>query len=51
MAHYLQVDAVLVMRMSNHEELINPGAKGIPLDLVKLGHDLDSTGHERAGPL
>ena len=39
------------MRMSNHEGLINPNAKGIPLELAHLSCDLDGMGRERAGPL
>ena len=39
------------MRTSNHERLIDPGAKGIPLELAHLSRDLDGTSHERAGPL
>ena len=50
-AHRLQIDAVPIMRMSNHEGLIDPSAKGIPLKLAHSGHDLDGTSHERAGPL
>ena len=47
----LQVDAVPIMRTSNHEGLIHPSAKGIPLELAHLSCDLNSMGHERAGPL
>ena len=39
------------MRTSNREGLIDPDAKGIPLELAHPSHDLDGTGHERAGPL
>ena len=39
------------MRTSNHEGLINPGVKGIPLKLAHSSHDLNGMGHERAGPL
>ena len=39
------------MRTSNHEGLINPGSKGIPLELAHPGRDLDGTDRERAGPL
>ena len=39
------------MRTSNHEGLIDPGTKGIPLKLAHPSHDLDGTGRERAGPL
>jgi len=39
------------MRTSNHEGLIDPGAKGIPLELEHPSHDLDSTRRERTGPL
>ena len=37
--------------MSNHEGLIDPDTKGIPLELAHQCHDLDGTGHERTGPL
>ena len=36
---------------SNHEGLIDPGMKGIPLELAHPSHDLDDTSCERAGPL
>ena len=39
------------MRMSNNEGPIDPGVKGIPLELAHPSRDLDGTGHERAGPL
>ena len=39
------------MRTTNHEGLIDPGMKGIPLELMHLSRDLDGTGRERAGPL
>ena len=39
------------MRTSNREGLIDIGTKGIPLELVHPSCDLNSTGHERAGPL
>ena len=51
MAHCLQIDAIPIMRMSNHEGLIGPGAKGIPLELAHPSRDLDGMGHERASPL
>ena len=51
MAHRLQINAVPIVRTSNHEGLIDPGAKGIPLKLAHLRRDLDGTGHERTGPL
>ena len=51
MAHRLQIDVVPIMRMSNREGLIDPIAKGIPLELAQLGHDLDGMSRERAGPL
>ena len=47
----LQIDVVPIMRMSNQEGLIDPGAKGIPLELAHPSHDLDGTGRERAGLL
>ena len=40
-----------IVRMSNHEGLFDPSAKGIPLELVHPCCDLNGTGHERAGPL
>ena len=46
MAHRIQVDATNVMRMSNHEGLINPGMKGILLELAHPSRDLDGTGGE-----
>ena len=39
------------MRTSSHKGLIDPGTKGIPLELAHPSHDLNSTGRERAGPL
>ena len=39
------------MRTSNHEGLIDLGAKGIPLGLAHPSCDLDGISHERAGPL
>ena len=39
------------MRMSNHKGLIDPGAKGIPLELAHPSRDLNGTSRERAGPL
>ena len=39
------------MRMSNHEGLIYPSTKDIPLKLAHLSHDLDGTSRKRAGPL
>ena len=39
------------MRMSNREGLINPGAKGIRLELAHPSHDLDGMSREQAGPL
>ena len=51
MAHRLQIDVVPIMRMSNHEGLIDPSKKGIPLKLAHLSHDLDGTSREQAGPL
>ena len=50
-AHRLQIDVVAIMRTSNHEELIDPSVKSIPLELAYPSRDLDGTGHERAGPL
>ena len=49
MAHRLQIDVVPIMRMSNREGLIDPGVKGIHLELAHLSHDLDGTSRERAG--
>ena len=37
--------------MINHEALINPGMKGIPLKLAHPRRDLNGMGHKRAGPL
>ena len=51
MAHRLQIDVVPIMRTSNREGLIDPSAKGIPLELPHPSHDLDDMSHERAGPL
>ena len=51
MAHRLQIDDVPIMRMSNREGLIDPGAKGIPLELAHSGHDLDGLSHERAAAI
>jgi len=34
MAHRLQIDVVPIVRMSNHEGLINLDTKGIPLELA-----------------
>ena len=51
MAHRLQIDDVPIMRMSNHEGLIDLGAKGIPLELAHPRCDLDGMGRERTGPL
>ena len=39
------------MRMSNHEGLIDPGVKGIPLELAHLSRDPNGTSRERASPL
>ena len=39
------------MRMSNRKGLVDPSAKRIPLELAHPSCDLNSTGHERAGPL
>jgi len=39
------------MSMSNREGLIDPGAKGIPLELAHLGRDLNGTSREHVGPL
>ena len=39
------------MRTSNHEGLIDPSAKRIPLELAHLGCDLNDMGRQRAGPL
>ena len=50
-AHRLSIDVVPIMRTSNREGLIDPGVKGIPLELEHPGHDLDGMSHERAGPL
>ena len=50
-AHRLQVDAVPIMRMSNHEGLMDAGMKGIPLELAHPCYDLDDMGHEQTGPL
>ena len=49
--HRLQIDVVPIMRTSNREGLINPRAKGIPLELAHLSRDLDGMIRERAGPL
>ena len=51
MAHHLQIDVVPIMRTSNREGLINPRAKGIPLELAHLSRDLDGMIREQAGPL
>ena len=51
MAHRLQIDVVPIIRMSNHEGLIDPDAEGTPLELAHLSHDLDGTSHKEAGPL
>ena len=37
--------------MSNREGLIDPSAKGIPLELAYPSQDLDGTSRKRAGPL
>jgi len=37
--------------MSNHEGLIDPSTKGIPIELAHPSRDLDGAGHERASPL
>ena len=39
------------MRTSNHEGLIDPGVKGIPLELAHLSRDPNGTSRERASPL
>ena len=51
MAHHLQIDVVPIVRMSNREGLIDLGAKGVPLELAYLRHDLDIMGREQTGPL
>ena len=51
LTHRLQIDDVPIMRMSNHKGLIDPDVKGIPLELAHPSRDLNSMGHERAGPL
>ena len=45
-AHRLQINVVPIMRMSNREGLIDPGAEGIPLKLAHPSHDLDGTSYE-----
>ena len=50
-AHHLLVDDVPVMRMSNREGLVDPGMKGVPLELAHPRRDLDGMGRERTGPL
>ena len=39
------------MRTSNHEGLVDPSAKRIPLEPAHLNYDLNGTSRERAGPL
>ena len=51
MAHRLQIDVVPIVRMSNHEGLIDPGMKDIPLELAHPRRDLDGMGRKRTGPL
>ena len=51
MAHCLQIDGVPIIRTSNREGLIDPGAKGIALELAHPSRDLDGTSYERASPL
>ena len=51
MAHRLQIDAIPIMRTSNCKGLIDPDAKGIPLELAHLRCDLNGMGYERTAPL
>ena len=47
LAHCRQID-VLVMRMGNHERLVNAKAKGAPCHIRCPVHNPGGTNHERA---
>ena len=51
MAHYLQVDIPIIMRMGNGEGLGDPSMKGALLKLTDPRHDTGSTSREGIGPL